>query len=149
MASTVDAPPYTFVAKTARVSWDSVLDFDATPFTNGTDVSPRDLNALDNLARRLEEAKIEPQTGVEAANAAVNLAKLASLLQLSSEYQAMRAEARRTLPVFRILSSLGSRSIPLGSIEQYSHLPPPPPPPPPSSNRTSKPRSRRRTRSST
>ena len=64
MASTVDAPPYTFVAKTARVSWDSVLDFDATPFTNGTDVSPRDLNALDNLARRLEEAKIEPHTGV-------------------------------------------------------------------------------------
>ena len=48
-----DAPPYTFVAKNGRVAWDTVLNFNVQPFFDGSNVSPRDLEALDEVARRV------------------------------------------------------------------------------------------------
>ena len=93
-----DAPPYTFVAKNGRVAWDTVLNFNVQPFFDGSNVSPRDLEALDEVARRVEEARIEPEPNVPADEMAARLAQLATVLQLSSEYQAMRAEVRPRRP---------------------------------------------------
>ena len=66
-----DPPPYTFVAKNGRVAWDTVLNFNVQPFFDGSNVSPRDLEALDEVARRVEEARIEPEPNVPADEMAV------------------------------------------------------------------------------
>lgn len=88
------APPFAFVAKNAPVSWESVFSFDVERLLNGREVTPTDLNALDEMAGRLEQARIEPDPGVAPEENAARLARLATILQLSSEYQAMRAEVR-------------------------------------------------------
>ena len=75
-----DAPPYTFVAKNGRVAWDTVLNFNVQPFLDGSNVSPRDLEALDEVARRVEEARIEPEPNVPADEMAARLAQLADRL---------------------------------------------------------------------
>lgn len=87
-----EAPPYSFVAKTGPVSWESVMSFDLTPFLGGLNVSPYSLNALDDLSRQLEEARIDVAQDTNPEEMAARLARLAVVLQLSSEYQAMRAE---------------------------------------------------------
>ena len=143
-----DPPPYTFVAKNGRVAWDTVLNFNVQPFFDGSNVSPRDLEALDEVARRVEEARIEPEPNVPADEMAARLAQLATVLQLSSEYQAMRAEVRPRRPHPRPRSHL------LAAPPSFSNPHPPRPPPrvppsPPRPPRTSTPRFRRRTRSST
>lgn len=140
-----DPPPYTFVAKNGRVAWDTVLNFNVQPFFDGSNVSPRDLEALDEVARRVEEARIEPEPNVPADEMAARLAQLATVLQLSSEYQAMRAEVRPTLDRDPTRSPLPH------PFQILTPRVPPPrvPPSHPLSRRTSKPRFRRRTRSST
>lgn len=87
-----EAPPYSFVAKNGSVSWNAVMGFDLSPFLGGQNVAPYALNALDDLSRQLEEARIEPEQGADPSEMADRLARLAVVLQLSSEYQAMRAE---------------------------------------------------------
>ena len=89
-------PPFAFVAKNAPVSWDAVLSFDVERLINGREATMEDLNALDEMARRLEEARIEPEQGLAPEESAARLARLATILQLSSEYQAMRAEVQHT-----------------------------------------------------
>ena len=89
------APPaYSFAAKQAPVEWRVVSDFHLDPFLSGRDVSPQDLNALDQVASMLEVARIEPPPGVDGMQQASQLARLATILQLSSEYQGTRAEVR-------------------------------------------------------
>ena len=87
-----ETPPYSFVAKNGQVAWDAVMGFDLAPFLSGQNVAPNALGALDDLSRQLEEARIEPDPGVNPETNADRLARLAVVLQLSSEYQAMRAE---------------------------------------------------------
>ena len=87
-----ETPPYSFVAKNGQVAWDAVMGFDLAPFLDGQNVAPSALGALDDLSRQLEEARIEPDPGVNPETNADRLARLALVLQLSSEYQAMRAE---------------------------------------------------------
>jgi centrosomal protein CEP290 len=87
-----ETPPYSFVAKNGQVAWDAVMGFDLAPFLSGQNVAPYALAALDDLSRQLEEARIEPDPGVNPETNADRLARLAVVLQLSSEYQAMRAE---------------------------------------------------------
>ena len=89
------APPtYSFAAKQAPVEWRVVNDFHLDPFLSGRDVSPQDLNALDQVASMLEVARIEPPHGVDSMQQAAQLSRLATILQLSSEYQGTRAEVR-------------------------------------------------------
>ena len=89
------APPtYSFAAKQAPVEWRVVNDFHLDPFLSGRDVSPQDLNALDQVASMLEVARIEPPQGVDSMQQAAQLSRLATILQLSSEYQGTRAEVR-------------------------------------------------------
>lgn len=95
------APPFTFAAKNSPVAWDAVLSFDIDHLINGQEPTPQDLNALDDMARRLEEARIVPEEGFAPEENAARLAKLAKILQLSSEYQAMRAEVGNTCPPSR------------------------------------------------
>jgi len=45
------APPFQFVQKSQRVSWDSVLSFDVEGLLDGSAVSANDLTALDDIAR--------------------------------------------------------------------------------------------------
>ena len=80
------------MAKNGQVAWDAVMGFDLAPFLSGQNVAPNALGALDDLSRQLEEARIEPDPGVNPETNADRLARLAVVLQLSSEYQAMRAE---------------------------------------------------------
>ena len=87
-----ETPPYSFVAKNGQVAWDAVMGFDLAPFLSGQNVAPNALGALDDLSRQLEEARIEPDPGVNPETNTDRLARLAVVLQLSSEYQAMRAE---------------------------------------------------------
>ena len=91
-AGAQDAPPYTFAVKNQRVEWASVLGFDVRPFLSGANVSPADLAALDDVASRVEVARIESEPGVAPEEMTERLARLAVVLQLSSEYQGMRAE---------------------------------------------------------
>ena len=89
------APPaYSFAAKQAPVEWRVGSGFHLDPFLSGRDVSPQDLNALDQVASMLEVARIEPPPGVDGMQQASQLARLATILQLSSEYQGTRAEVR-------------------------------------------------------
>lgn len=93
------APPtYSFAAKQAPVEWRVVNDFHLDPFLSGRDVSPQDLNALDQVASMLEVARIEPPQGVDSMQQAAQLSRLATILQLSSEYQGTRAEVRFRTP---------------------------------------------------
>ena len=93
------APPtYSFAAKQAPVEWRVVNDFHLDPFLSGRDVSPQDLNALDQVASMLEVARIEPPQGVDSLQQAAQLSRLATILQLSSEYQGTRAEVRFRTP---------------------------------------------------
>lgn len=89
------AAPFAFVAKTNGVDWNAVLSFDVERLVNGQ-VAPADLNRLDDVARLLEEAQIAPEPGVPPEESALRMARLATILQLSSEYQAMRAEVSGT-----------------------------------------------------
>ena len=79
-----DTPPYSFVAKNGQVAWDAVMGFDLAPFLSGQNVAPYALAALDDLSRQLEEARIEPDPGVNPETNAYRLARLAVVLQLSS-----------------------------------------------------------------
>ena len=93
------APPtYSFAAKQAPVEWRVVNDFHLDPFLSGRDVSPQDLNALDQVASMLEVARIEPPQGVDSMQQAAQLSRLATILQLSSEYQGTGAEVRIRTP---------------------------------------------------
>ena len=57
------APPaYSFAAKQAPVEWRVVSDFHLDPFLSGRDVSPQDLNALDQVASMLEVARMISQS---------------------------------------------------------------------------------------
>ena len=74
------------------------MSFDIERLINGQEPTPQDLNALDDMARRLEEARIVAEEGFAPEENAARLAKLAQILQLSSEYQAMRAEVTHAPP---------------------------------------------------
>ena len=119
-----DAPPYTFVAKNGRVAWDTVLSFNVQPFFDGSNVSPRDLEALDEVARRVEEARIEPEPNVPADEMAARLAQLATVLQLSAVPG--HAPRRGSSPP----SAPSPRSHPLAAPPSFSDPHPPPLHPP-------------------